>query len=861
MASSDVFISYRRKDVEFVKQLAAAFAAQEREVWVDWEDIPPGVGDFSREIQRGIEGANTFVVVLSPDFLNSEYCLNELGYAINLNKRVIPIVHRPVDGSAIPESIRKINWVYFTPHAGQTNDFPTAFAALTQAIDSDYDYLREHTRLLTRAQEWVSSDKNASFLISGAELDAAESWLARAAQHRPPAANIHTEFILQSRRAQTRRQRRLLSGALVLLALALIGLVVAVLGGLEARRQQLIAERRADETLSMAAASAAQDEVAAGEYLSGFQLAYYASTFIDQPPLQAEQALGQIAFLPGTRYAFFDNLPADHNFYTGLQAGQSVHSSDQSGTTLQAEDNGILNILDADQQVLMRLHALYRPVGFPARDYDKAINPAIVERYSEGGVYAPPMVLSPDGAYVAVGGEGRLLIVHNDDSGGIQWDLSSAHTLPVDTLFYSDDGRYLVSRASTDTLPNSSVVDKEYFVWDTQTGQTVFRLANAQRMRDLFAVSDDGLHLLFIESSPPGYTLWDVLDSRLLLRDQASAGPVMEVAFAPDGQSLIVSSVPTLTMRPPRDIRVYDLQGTRIAAFGGPDSGSAGDLPLLFTPDGSSLRLIKDDGSVQRVDLQTGEMSADGTVPAATVVGSSANGRFVALDDFDQGAYIIWDLEAGEAVDSFSDQDFFSSLIISNDGHYLAYGLIADSGPASLVVRDLSAGTEAQRFNDYAGSSDYVGATAFAFSPDSSRLIYANNLGDLYMVATSNWQPQTFLHGVQGTVSDLKISQDQHLVAAAGERGTVVVWDLSSGSLLQRIEGAGAVAKLSISPDGHSLLVGDERGEMTLWRLAGFDEVLNWVQTNRALVPLTCGDLLQAQVIASADLCPMNQGQ
>lgn len=858
MNSSDVFISYRRKDVAFVRQLAQAFTAQGREIWVDWEDIPPGVADFSREIQSGIEGANTFVAVLSPDFLDSKYCLNELRHAAELHKRIIPIVHRAVDGSTIPESIRVINWVYFTPHAGQPNDFPGAFEALTQAIDTDYDYLREHTRLLTRARDWLNNDRNVSFLISGAELDAAENWLARAAQYTPPAAPIHTEFILQSRKAQTRHQRRLLTGALVLLALAVIGLVVAVLSGLEARRQQLIAERRADETLSLAAASAAEDAVAAGEYLAGFQLAYYASTFIDQPPVQAQQALSQIAFLPGTRYAFFDDLPADHNFYSSLEAGQSVRSSDQSGTTLAAEEDGILNILDVDEQVVMRLHELYRPLVFTAaQDYDEAINPAVIAAYNQAGYYDVPIILSPDHQFAVVGGEGGLQIIYNDSDAGVYQTLYD-HTLPIDALFYSQDGRYLISRASTDLLASTSLLDKEFFVWDTRTWQTIFRLDSFERSRDLFAVSDDGLHLLFIEASPPGYTLWDVRDSRLLLSDQPSAGPILEVAFTPDGDSFIVTSVPTLTMRPPRDFEIFDLAGNLVTRFGGPSSGNAIDVPILFTPDGASLRLINGDGSVQRVDLQTGEVSAEGTIPYPAIVGSSASGQYLALQDFDGSAYVVWDLGAGEAVGSFSDDDFFSVVTISGDGRYLAYGLIGENGSEGLVVREVVTGSEAARFDDYAGGSDYVGATAFTFSPDSQTLIYADSQGNLRLVAMANWEQQGLLRGVPGKVSDLKMSQDQRLVAAAGEHGTVLVWDVTSGSVVQRIEGAGAVARLSISPDGSTLLVGDERGEMTLWRLAGIDDVLTWVQANRALVPLTCADLLHAQVIASADRCPID---
>jgi hypothetical protein len=38
---SDVFISYSRKDREFVKRLEAELQSRGREAWVDWEGIRP----------------------------------------------------------------------------------------------------------------------------------------------------------------------------------------------------------------------------------------------------------------------------------------------------------------------------------------------------------------------------------------------------------------------------------------------------------------------------------------------------------------------------------------------------------------------------------------------------------------------------------------------------------------------------------------------------------------------------------------------------------------------------------------------------------------------------------------------------
>ena len=71
-----VFISYSRKDGNFVRSLNDALAAVQREVWVDWEDIPASA-EWLAEIEGAIEGAQAFVFVLSPDSVTSEVCAIE----------------------------------------------------------------------------------------------------------------------------------------------------------------------------------------------------------------------------------------------------------------------------------------------------------------------------------------------------------------------------------------------------------------------------------------------------------------------------------------------------------------------------------------------------------------------------------------------------------------------------------------------------------------------------------------------------------------------------------------------------------------------------------------------------------------
>src|ERR1051325_10845999 len=109
-ARPDVFVSYSRRDQEFVRGLHSALTAARRDVWVDWEDIPPSA-DWLGEIERAIESADTVVFVLSPDSVSSKTCRHECSHAAQCNKRILPVLIRDVPASDLPEPLAKINWL------------------------------------------------------------------------------------------------------------------------------------------------------------------------------------------------------------------------------------------------------------------------------------------------------------------------------------------------------------------------------------------------------------------------------------------------------------------------------------------------------------------------------------------------------------------------------------------------------------------------------------------------------------------------------------------------------------------------------------------------------------------------------
>ncbi|NJL83632.1 MAG: toll/interleukin-1 receptor domain-containing protein [Chloroflexaceae bacterium] len=195
----DVFISYSRQDSDFVRKLNQALRQRDRDTWVDWQDIPLTT-KWWQEIEAGIEAANTFVFVISPDSIKSEYCGKEVEHAVTFSKRLIPLVWRDVDPEIWQKTSNRVRnhltahqWLFFR----HSDDFGAGLEKLLTAIDTDVRYVRNHTRLLMRAREWESHQRHRDFLLRGNQLGKAREWLtqglsqAKKANPRSPAPGIY----------------------------------------------------------------------------------------------------------------------------------------------------------------------------------------------------------------------------------------------------------------------------------------------------------------------------------------------------------------------------------------------------------------------------------------------------------------------------------------------------------------------------------------------------------------------------------------------------------------------------------------------------------------------------------------------
>jgi CHASE2 domain-containing sensor protein len=227
---SHIFISYSRKDKAFAQKLHAALQEQNRKTWIDWQDILP-TEKWWNAIESGIEAADTFVFIISPDSVNSKVCIREINHAVKQHKRLVPIVCRDVDDRTVYPELSAHNWLFMR----ESDNFDAAFAQLMHVIDVDLEYVRAHTRLQMRAIEWEREKKDNSFLLRGNDLIASERLLKQGADKKPELTSLQIEYVVASRTLPYRRVKRrvVLLSSLVVTSLVVISRFMGALQSLE----------------------------------------------------------------------------------------------------------------------------------------------------------------------------------------------------------------------------------------------------------------------------------------------------------------------------------------------------------------------------------------------------------------------------------------------------------------------------------------------------------------------------------------------------------------------------------------------------------------------------------------------------
>ncbi|MCB0118773.1 MAG: toll/interleukin-1 receptor domain-containing protein [Anaerolineales bacterium] len=108
--SQQVFISYSHSDADFANELCKAIESAGYEVWLDRTDIQTG-SHWDDEIVKGLNASQLFLILLSNRSVASQNVKDEIGYAIDHNMQILPVLLEACD---IPFRLKRYQYVDVT---------------------------------------------------------------------------------------------------------------------------------------------------------------------------------------------------------------------------------------------------------------------------------------------------------------------------------------------------------------------------------------------------------------------------------------------------------------------------------------------------------------------------------------------------------------------------------------------------------------------------------------------------------------------------------------------------------------------------------------------------------------------------
>ena len=233
ISTPEVFISYSRKDNSAVRRLNHHLNKADKITWFDQESIPDNL-DYKEEVRKGIEQAENFLFVISPNSIISPNCISELDFAFELNKRIITLLITETDPEIIPQDLAKIKWI-----DASKKDSDIAFHELLQVLNNDREYIKKHTYYAKEAIQWDKNNRDESILLSGKNYSEASKWFTESENDNkePQPSELQKQWLESSRKTINRKRRSQIISTAVFVVVALLS-VWAIFNSYQANKQK-----------------------------------------------------------------------------------------------------------------------------------------------------------------------------------------------------------------------------------------------------------------------------------------------------------------------------------------------------------------------------------------------------------------------------------------------------------------------------------------------------------------------------------------------------------------------------------------------------------------------------------------------
>jgi len=815
----DVFISYSRADSDLARRINEELQILGRTTWFDQESIATGV-NFQEEIFKGIENCDNFVFILSPKSIKSPYCADEVEHAFLLKKRFITILCREVKIEDLHPALARVQWIDFRQHGG---DFYANFSQLVRTIDTDREYVRNHTKWLSRALDWDKDGKSKELLLRGSEESIARYWLKKATEkdQQPFASELQREFITKSTEAliaQTKRENRrswILGGVSVALLFSVGVSFQAIIQEKEARVKEQAARVKdllpiePVDALVLAIATTVQGKKGKQLFPEAQSSLYEAVDVARESFRLTEDSVKSLKISREGRDRPSGSDEPSEKRCSKEDKGLPLEDKDGVKSLAWSPDGQFLASGSSDGTV-----SLWSPDGKPLR----------TPKEHKDGVNS--LAWSPDGQFLASASSDKTVRLWSTN--GKPLHTLAGHEDRVKALAWSPDGQFLASASS----------DKTVRLWSTN-GKPLHTLAGHSDVVNSVAISPDGEYLASA-SSDKTVRLWSTDGQSLDTLNDHEAG-VNSVAISPDGQYLASASADcTVRLWSPEGKPLQTLTGHEdsVNSVGWSHKGeylasaSSDNTVRLWSPDGKPPHTLKghedsvnalawspDDqylasGSYNTVRLWSPHGQSLGTLTGhedrVKALAWSPNPNSYLASSSKDATVRLWSTKGQLKEILRGHEDNVTSIAWSPNGEYLA------SSSKDTTVRLWSTNGEGKPpLTEHKEQVHRI-----AWSLDGQYLASASNDGIIKLWSPEGKPPRT-LEGPKNGVNSLAWSPNEQYLASGNSDGTVSLWspDTQLKHSVDRHETP--VHKLSWSPDGQFLASASEDGTVKLWSPRG----------------------------------------
>lgn len=429
--------------------------------------------------------------------------------------------------------------------------------------------------------------------------------------------------------------------------------------------------------------------------------------------------------------------------------------------------------------------------------------------------------------------DGTELVSASDDGTARRWDIATAHTLTT----WSELGKVVTASISPDgrsvavATANGEVIEVDY------TKERILRRSLRESQETWPIVFSADWNWICRTNSGNSVEIRRMKDGVLINAVQRSSR-AYSLAFSPDGETLVVGQTRADQQQAHGILALWNVKNTRLDRLINAHSGA------LYTIAASKGMLLSgsNNGECKLWNIKTGEFKKLLVFDAGGVEGVSfsSNGKLAAAgyalsnDKDHSGEVHVWNVENGQSLRTFKMSELGSQF--SNDRRVVSVAF-ADHGSSvavlcengSISLWDIATGSLLRVLNRQS-SDPFVNQTirAIAISPDSTKLIAINDLGygTLWDLQSGELQQQLnppvadgWMGDSLGRVRSPAFSPEGDRVAIGGYTGTVCIWNVATGKLIQswHTQHSGWLRAVAFSPDGKLLATTGWDGAVKLW--------------------------------------------